>query len=212
MCRSLGLQYSETVSHHGLETFRFIPSTTVFSPADSPCYCPPGEEGCAPAGMFNVSQCQGGAPMLLSWPHFYNGDSWLVSQVEGLRPDKDKHEFGVDILPELGVGLRAAIRMQINIFIEVSGVNQLANATDAFVPIVWFDDGLEELNDEKTIQLLKSAILEPVKIQRVLYPVLLTVGILTILICLTILVIKFIKNKKQGSINSFSMQPRGPKN
>ena len=56
--------------------------------------------------------------MLLSWPHFYNGDSWLVSQVEGLRPDKDKHEFGVDILPELGVGLRAAIRMQINIFIE----------------------------------------------------------------------------------------------
>ena len=56
--------------------------------------------------------------MLLSWPHFYNGDEKLLSQVEGLRPDKDKHQFAVDILPQLGVGLRAAIRMQINIFIE----------------------------------------------------------------------------------------------
>ena len=113
----------ETVSHHGLETYRFVPSSSVFTPADSACYCPPappGEagEGCAPAGMFNVSQCQGGAPMLLSWPHFYNGDQQLLSQVEGLKPSKEKHEFGVDILPQLGVGLRAAIRMQINIFIE----------------------------------------------------------------------------------------------
>lgn len=215
MCRSLGLEYSETVSHHGLETFRFIPAQTVFTPADSPCYCPPGgeaeSEGCAPAGMFNVSQCQGGAPMLLSWPHFYNGDQALLSQVEGLKPDQHKHEFAVDILPQLGVGLRAAIRLQINIFIEVDGVHQLANATDAFVPIVWFDDGLEELSDEKTIKLLKSAIVQPARIQRILYPVLLTLGVLTIIICLTILVIKFIKNKKQGSINSFSMQQQGPK-
>ena len=56
--------------------------------------------------------------MLLSWPHFYNGDEKLLAQVEGLKPDRDKHQFGVDILPQLGVGLRAAIRMQINIFIE----------------------------------------------------------------------------------------------
>ena len=38
--------------------------------------------------------------------------------VEGLKPDEDKHEFQIDILPQLGVGLRAAIRMQINIFLE----------------------------------------------------------------------------------------------
>ena len=56
--------------------------------------------------------------MLLSWPHFYNGDPELLRQVEGIRPDKDKHEFGIDILPQLGVGLRAAVRLQINIFIE----------------------------------------------------------------------------------------------
>ena len=56
--------------------------------------------------------------MLLSWPHFYGGDPALLQQVEGLDPDKEKHQFGIDILPQLGVGLRAAIRLQINIFIE----------------------------------------------------------------------------------------------
>ena len=73
---------------------------------------------CAPEGMFNVSACHGGSPMLLSWPHFYNGDPSLVQNIEGLNPDKDKHEFQIDILPQLGVGLRAAIRLQINIFLE----------------------------------------------------------------------------------------------
>ena len=68
--------------------------------------------------MFNVSACQGDAPMLLSWPHFYRGDPVLLDQVEGLSPDIGKHQFGIDILPRLGVALRAAIRLQINIFIE----------------------------------------------------------------------------------------------
>ena len=56
--------------------------------------------------------------MLLSWPHFYNGDPRLREIVDGLKPDKEKHEFQIDILPQLGVGLRAAIRLQINIFFE----------------------------------------------------------------------------------------------
>ena len=157
--------------HHDLKTYRFTPAPSAFSSSDSSCFCPtPG--GCAPEGMFNVTACQGDAPMLLSWPHFYGGDPSLVEQVEGLSPDKDKHQFGIDILPQLGVGLRAAIRLQINIFLElvlgcyvlsdfilivfrVDGVTALANTTDAFLPIVWFDDGIEELNDPDTISLLK---------------------------------------------------------
>jgi len=206
MCRSLPLQFSETVTHHGLETYRFTPSRRSFTSADSPCYCPAKGSACAPDGMFNVSSCQGDAPMLLSWPHFYNGDKQLVSQVEGLHPDKDKHEFGIDILPQLGVGLRAAVRLQINIFLEVDGIDQLANATDAYVPIVWFDDGLEELDDEETIDLLKSAVVQPVRIQTILYPVLLAVGITTILVTLSILAARLIRNKKVETETSFHLQ------
>lgn len=108
----------ETVKHFGLDTYRFVPARTAFTKDDSSCFCPAGMQSCAPEGMFNVSSCHGGSPMLLSWPHFYKADPKLLNQIDGLNPDKDKHEFHVDILPQLGVGLRAAVRLQINIFIE----------------------------------------------------------------------------------------------
>jgi len=203
MCRALPIQYSETVYHHGLETYRFTPSPSAFSSSDSSCFCPsPG--GCAPEGMFNVSACQGDAPMLLSWPHFYGGDPTLLEQVEGLSPNKEKHQFGIDILPQLGVGLRAAIRLQINIFIEVDGVAKLANATDAFLPIVWFDDGIEELQDPDIIALLKSAVVEPAKIQSILYPVLLVVGCI-LLVSSCIVMGMRVNNKRRGE-REYEMQ------
>ena len=118
MCRSLPMEFNETVTHFNMETYRFIPSKTAFSSRDSPCYCPPDVTTCAPEGTFNVSACHGGSPMLLSWPHFYNADPDLVDNVDGLSPERSKHEFQIDILPQLGVGLRAAARLQINIFIE----------------------------------------------------------------------------------------------
>jgi len=74
------------------------------------------------------------------------------------------------------------------------------------VPIVWFDDGLEELDDEETIDLLKSAVVQPVKIQTILYPVLLAVGITTILVTLSILTARLISNKKVESETSFHLQ------
>jgi len=203
MCRSLPLEFHETVHHHGLETFRFTPSSTSFSSSDSSCFCSsPG--GCAPEGMFNVTACQGDAPMLLSWPHFYRGDPSLVEQVEGLSPEKEKHQFAIDILPQLGVGLRAVIRLQINIFIEVDGVRKLENATDTFLPIVWFDDGIEELDDADTIALLKSAVLQPAKIHSILYPVLLVVGGIVFLISSTMLCVTW--SKKRSSKREYEMQ------
>jgi len=208
MCRALPLQYSETVYHHDLETFRFTPSPSAFSSSDSSCFCPlPG--GCAPEGMFNVSACQGDAPMLLSWPHFYGGDPALLQQVEGLDPDKEKHQFGIDILPQLGVVLRAAIRLQINIFIEVDGVTKLNNATDVYIPIVWFDDGIEELEDPDTIALLKSAVVEPAKIQSILYPVLLVVGLVLLVSSCIVLGIRL--HKKQKGKREYEMENRRQK-
>jgi len=184
ICRSLPIEYKETVQHFGMDTLRFVPHRTAFTSQDSSCFCPPGNVGCAPEGMFNVSACQGGAPMMLSWPHFYNGDTRLLQVVEGLKPDPDKHEFQIDILPQIGVGLRAAIRMQINIFLETQGVTKLENATDAYVPIVWFEDGIEELDDPETINLLRSAVLQPALIHAILYPTLFAVGFLVLLVSL----------------------------
>ena len=39
------------------------------------------------------------SPLMMSWPHFYQADPRLLRDVEGLRPDRDKHQFQLDILP-----------------------------------------------------------------------------------------------------------------
>jgi len=204
LCRALPITYSETVMHHGLESYRFIPSPEAFSPQDSPCFCSE-PKGCAPKGMFNVSACQGDAPMLLSWPHFYNGDPSLQDQIDGLAPNKAKHEFGIDIMPQLGVGLRAAIRLQINVFIETDGITALSNSSDAFLPIVWFDDGIEELNDADTISLLKSATVEPGRIRSILYPVLLVIGSCLLLFSLVRMGLNIRSKRKTRKIQNFQM-------
>jgi len=39
------------------------------------------------------------APVYLSYPHFYNADQKLLEDVEGLLPDKEKHETFFKIQP-----------------------------------------------------------------------------------------------------------------
>ena len=81
--------------------FRFVPPRNVFgTPAENPynqCYCADGN--CAPSGLFNISSCQFGSPLMMSWPHFYQADPKLLEDVVGLQPDQDKHQFQLDILP-----------------------------------------------------------------------------------------------------------------
>ena len=54
---------------------RFVPPSNVFNFSDNPrndCFCM-ADEGCSnfPAGLFNMSACQFGSPVAMSWPHFY---------------------------------------------------------------------------------------------------------------------------------------------
>jgi hypothetical protein len=38
-----------------------------------------------------------GAPIMMSFPHFYLGDPSLLETVEGLKPDAEKHDGYLDI-------------------------------------------------------------------------------------------------------------------
>ena len=50
------------------------------------CYAGEGrEEG---DGVFDVTVCQFGAPIILSWPHFLGADQKYRDAVEGLNPEK----------------------------------------------------------------------------------------------------------------------------
>ena len=47
----------------------------------------------------------------------------LHLQIRGLSPSQAEHELQVDVIPSLGVGLRAAIRLQINLHIQSASLN-----------------------------------------------------------------------------------------
>ena len=77
-------------------------------------------------------------------------------------------------------------------------MNKLSNASDAFVPIIWFEDGIEEIDDEETISLLQSAVLKPALIQSILYPILFAVGIFVILLNISLLIRRHFNNESKN--------------
>ncbi|CAG0905642.1 unnamed protein product, partial [Cyprideis torosa] len=87
------------------------------------------------------------SPALLSFPHFYNADPVFLEGVDGLNPDKNKHQFFFDINPQLGLALQAKARFQINLQllglydIETQGTvmpAQIQSATTAVLFILGF--------------------------------------------------------------------------
>ena len=99
--RSITLDYTETVNHFGLSSYRFAGTSRTFANStDNPdnwCFCSGGE--CNPSGIFNASTCNYDSPVFVSFPHFYLGDPVYVDQVNGLKPQKDLHEFRIDLEP-----------------------------------------------------------------------------------------------------------------
>ena len=45
------------------------------------------------------------APLALSMPHFYQADPKFLEAVGGLNPEKEKHQFFMDVVPEFGFPL-----------------------------------------------------------------------------------------------------------
>lgn len=40
-----------------------------------------------------------GAPIIMSFPHFYQADEKFISAIKGMHPNKEEHESFVDINP-----------------------------------------------------------------------------------------------------------------
>ena len=98
--------------------------------------------------------------------------------------------------------------MTVDIFPRVDGVQKLENATDAYVPIIWFQDGIESLNDQELIDQLQAAIITPPLIQSILYPVLFAAGIFVIILNLLLLYRNFNNSKKSKYEGSVEMDPK----
>ena len=129
--------------------------------------------------MFDVSVCQFGAPIVLSWPHFLGADQKYRDAVEGLNPEKvqkkilenislnifpslqSKHGFWFDIQDVTGTTLSAKARFQINMKVpNLESFSDLSKVKTAVIPIVWLEEGIDELGP-KIVGVLKKAVTEP---------------------------------------------------
>ena len=99
--RSVTLDYEKEVTDAGVPAYRYAATEKVFANAtvhpDNWCFCSGG--ACNPSGIGNSSTCRFGAPVFTSYPHYYLADPYYIDQVEGLRPEKDLHQFYIDLEP-----------------------------------------------------------------------------------------------------------------
>lgn len=69
--------------------------------------------------MYNVIvNFRFGAPLFVSYPHFYLADPVYVNAVTGIHPNKTKHEMYIALEPSSGIPLDARAQLQINLFVE----------------------------------------------------------------------------------------------
>ena len=118
---------------------------------------------------------------MLSWPHFFQADPKLIRDVEGLSPNKEKHQFHIEVQPvsvfcvvffykkskysmvhlctfqKLGNGLSGKIRTQVNIQMNKhEGIKAAEGMRDILLPVMWMSDDLDKITDNELVQKIKE--------------------------------------------------------
>ena len=99
ICRTVTLDYVGNVTNYGVPSYRFAGTKRLFANAtDNPdnwCFCSGN-----PSGVANFSTCRFDMPSIfVSFPHYYLADPYYADQVQGLNPQKELHEFYIDLEP-----------------------------------------------------------------------------------------------------------------
>ncbi|KAM8761356.1 lysosome membrane protein 2a isoform 1-T1 [Acanthopagrus schlegelii] len=156
LCRSIHLAYVKDVEVKGIQAFRFAPpSDVLMSPKDNPTnagFCVPAGD-CLGTGVLKVSVCREGAPIVVSFPHFYQADPKYINAVDGLNPNKEEHETYLDLQPTTGVPIRACKRAQLNIILKrISGFPKTKLIHETIFPIMFVNE-TATIDDESASQM-----------------------------------------------------------
>ena len=150
VCRRLTFDYNAESWPKGIHSYEFTGTEAVFDNGTGPgarapenrCYNPPGAR--LNSGAFNASVCRFGAPVFISFPHFYLADPALLDQFHpesDLAPNEAEHSSYITILPKQGIPLEVAIRMQINVLYRpiTPWIPFLEGVPTTFYPAIWFE-------------------------------------------------------------------------
>ena len=158
---------------------------------ENECYClendPDKKFKCFKSGVMYMEPCKRDveAPLALSMPHFYQADPSFREAVGGLKPEKEKHQFYMDVVPEFGFPLAIRPRFQLNVVLYGEpDFEVIANVQDDLVlPFLWAQDGFDEPSDEMASK-IAFGLSAPEKLPMLGTVVFLVLGGVLLLICL----------------------------
>lgn len=176
LCRTLAIEFIKTTSIRSIELYRFGISKSFFEPIDyndgTKCFCvkrshEAKKEFCRLRGVIDVSTCRK-KPIVLSTPHFYNGDDSLRNAVDGMAPLASAHDTFIDIEPMTGAVLRVSRRLQVNVEMvthEGFEASKVLNKKHLIHPFIWLDQSIT-IPDELA-QKLENKLTKMVRLVRI---------------------------------------------
>ncbi|XP_076127297.1 lysosome membrane protein 2a [Alosa pseudoharengus] len=156
LCRSIHLGYVNDEVVKGIPAYRFAPPSDVLeSPDKNPAnagFCVPAGD-CLGKGVLKVSVCREGAPIVVSFPHFYQAEAKYINAIDGMNPNKEEHETYLDLNPTTGLPIRACKRAQLNIILNrVSGFPKTKHFNGTIFPIMYVNE-TATIDDESAAQM-----------------------------------------------------------
>jgi lysosome membrane protein 2 len=146
ICRAHRLRVTGEVEVRGFRGYRFqVPFREVADAkinTNNSCFCLTPDT-CLGSALIDVSPCYYGAPLVLSFPHFYWADKEHLQKVTGLKPQRALHETFLDINMVSGTLLSMRRCIQVNLNIKgFETMGYLANIPELLFPIVWLEESV----------------------------------------------------------------------
>lgn len=165
ICRTLPLVFDREMKiTNGMRSYRYEAPYGAFS---SPESYPENKHYCELKsvnrkhidGILEISDCiDGTPPIIISHPHFMEGDEKLFEHFEGLKPNKNLHNSYVYLHPRLSVPLLGVSRMQLNLRVNQFS-NYYKNLPDGLIlPLAWIETTTEDFPDKISLRLFLSTV------------------------------------------------------
>ncbi|XP_020297188.1 scavenger receptor class B member 1-like [Pseudomyrmex gracilis] len=171
LCVKLPFRFSEETTVYDLPCLTYKMEPLNYSQPENHCFCPKTDDGsriCPPAGLLNISSCIFNSPLLSSFPHFYNADESLLEQVDGLNPQQKIHESYINIHPRFGLAIAGWSRLQVNLDVRKATGTFIGRLKDGqILPLIWIENGLDELPDT-VLNELKTSHVTTVVVEKIL--------------------------------------------
>ncbi|XP_006812455.1 platelet glycoprotein 4-like [Saccoglossus kowalevskii] len=199
VCRSLHGAFIGQKTVQNIAVDRFVsPAYEFANPVDHPDnagFCTPDVKHCLPSGFLNVSNCQQGAPIALSLPHYLYADPKYIPP--NMNPNIEEHQTYLDAHRLTGITMRATKRMQVNVHVTAdpdTKITELSKVTEVFYPVLWLNESY--VIGTKNANEFKDKVERPIRITTIVQWTVFALGAF-ILLVVCILAIRHCSEEKQ---------------